>query len=39
MEQTFEDIIRQDLHPDGIREFNEYPTVSFGWMMYIGMFY
>lgn len=22
---------------DGIREFNEYPTVSLGWMMYIGM--
>ena len=68
MEQTFEDIIRQDLHqfllsmkevderlpecpdveekweeiarsyiPDGIREFNDYPTASLGWMMYIGM--
>ncbi|MBQ0021668.1 MAG: hypothetical protein KBT29_00325 [Prevotellaceae bacterium] len=23
--------------PDGIREFNGYPTVSLGWMMYIGM--
>lgn len=23
--------------PDGIREFNQYPTVSLGWMMYIGM--
>lgn len=22
---------------DGIREFNQYPTVSLGWMMYIGM--
>lgn len=22
---------------DGIREFNHYPTVSLGWMMYIGM--
>lgn len=22
---------------DGIREFNNYPTVSLGWMMYIGM--
>ena len=68
MEQTFEDIIRQDLHqfllsmkeveerlpecpdveekweaiakayiPDGIKEFNDYPTASLGWMMYIGM--
>ena len=23
--------------PDGIREFNEYPNVSLGWMMFIGM--
>lgn len=23
--------------PDGIREFNAYPTVSLGWMMFIGM--
>lgn len=23
--------------PDGIREFNGYPTTSLGWMMYIGM--
>ena len=23
--------------PDGIREFNNYPTVSLGWMMFIGM--
>lgn len=23
--------------PDGIREFNKYPTVSLGWMMFIGM--
>jgi len=23
--------------PDGIREFSDYPTVSLGWMMYIGM--
>lgn len=23
--------------PDGIREFNGYPKVSLGWMMYIGM--
>lgn len=68
MEQTIEDIIRQNLYqfllsmkeiderlpecidveekweevaksyiPDGIKEFNEYPTASLGWMMYIGM--
>lgn len=23
--------------PDGIREFNNYPTASLGWMMFIGM--
>lgn len=23
--------------PDGIREFGAYPTVSLGWMMYVGM--
>lgn len=23
--------------PDGIREFREYPTVSLGWIMYVGM--
>ena len=23
--------------PDGVREFNGYPKVSLGWMMYIGM--
>ncbi|MCM1108071.1 MAG: hypothetical protein NC388_03320 [Clostridium sp.] len=23
--------------PDGIREFNAYPKVSLGWMMYVGM--
>lgn len=23
--------------PDGMREFADYPTVSLGWMMYIGM--
>ena len=23
--------------PDGIKEFNDYPTASLGWMMYIGM--
>lgn len=23
--------------PDGVREFNAYPTVSLGWMMFLGM--
>lgn len=23
--------------PDGMREFNPYPTVSLGWMMFVGM--
>ena len=23
--------------PDAVREFNQYPTVVFGWMMYVGM--
>ena len=23
--------------PDGVREFQQYPTVSLGWMMFIGM--
>lgn len=23
--------------PDALREFNEYPTVAFGWIMYVGM--
>lgn len=23
--------------PDGVREFSGYPTVSLGWMMYVGM--
>ena len=29
--------IAQAYVPDGIREFNAYPTASLGWMMYIGM--
>lgn len=29
--------IAQDYLPDGVREFNGYPTVSLGWMMFIGM--
>ena len=29
--------IAKDYLPDGVREFNAYPTVSLGWMMFIGM--
>ncbi len=29
--------IAQAYFPDGIREFNDYPSASLGWMMYIGM--
>ena len=29
--------IVQSYIPDGIREFNDYPIVSLGWMMYVGM--
>lgn len=29
--------IAQAYLPDGIREFPQYPTVSLGWMMYLGM--
>lgn len=29
--------ITQAYLPDGIREFTGYPTVSLGWMMYVGM--
>ena len=29
--------IAQAYMPDGIREFQNYPVASLGWMMYIGM--
>ena len=29
--------IAQAYMPDGIREFNDFPTASLGWMMYLGM--
>lgn len=29
--------IAESYLPDGIREFADYPTVSLGWMMYMGM--
>ena len=36
VEDKWEEIAKAYL-PDGIREFNAYPTSSLGWMMYIGM--
>ena len=29
--------IAQSYLPDGIREFQNYPNASLGWMMYVGM--
>ena len=29
--------IAEEYIPDGIREYNGYPTVALGWMMYVGM--
>ncbi|MBR7171620.1 MAG: hypothetical protein IKD19_05360, partial [Prevotella sp.] len=31
------ELITQSYIADGIREFADYPTVSLGWMMYLGM--
>ncbi|MBR2630505.1 MAG: hypothetical protein IKD25_03110 [Bacteroidaceae bacterium] len=36
MEDRWEEIAKSYL-PDGIREFNDFPSASLGWMMYIGM--
>ena len=36
VEEKWESIVRAYL-PDGIREFQNYPVASLGWMMYIGM--
>ena len=36
IEQMWEPIAQAYL-PDGMREFNGYPVVSLGWMMYVGM--
>ena len=36
VEERWEAIAKAYL-PDGVREFNQYPTASLGWMMYIGM--
>lgn len=36
IEEKWEEIA-QAYMPDGIREYTQYPNVSLGWMMYIGM--
>ena len=36
VEEKWQEIAKAYL-PDGIREFQGYPTTSLGWMMYIGM--
>ena len=36
VEDKWEQIVKAYI-PDGIREFQDYPSASLGWMMYIGM--
>ena len=36
VEEKWEQIVKAYI-PDGIREFNDFPSASLGWMMYIGM--
>ena len=36
IEEVWEPIAKAYI-PDGIKEFNNFPSVSLGWMMYIGM--
>ncbi len=36
VEEKWAEIVRAYI-PDGIREFQQYPVVSLGWMMFIGM--
>ena len=36
IEEKWESIARSYI-PDGIREFQDYPSASLGWMMYVGM--
>jgi hypothetical protein len=36
VEEKWEEIAKAYI-PDGIREFNDFPAASLGWMMYIGM--
>ena len=38
VEEKWENIAHSYI-PDGIREFNDYPTVSLGWVLYVGIFY
>ena len=36
VEEKWEEMAKAYI-PDGIREFNDFPSASLGWMMYIGM--
>ena len=36
VEEKWEDMAKAYI-PDGIREFNSFPSASLGWMMYLGM--
>lgn len=36
VEEKWQELLQAYL-PDGVREFNEYPMVSLGWVMFIGM--
>ena len=36
VEEKWEQIAKSYI-PDGIKEFNDFPSASLGWMMYIGM--
>ena len=36
VEEKWEEMAKEYI-PDGIREFNDFPSASLGWMMYIGM--
>ena len=36
VEDKWEEIAKAYI-PDGIREFNDFPSASLGWMMYVGM--
>ena len=36
VEEKWEEIAKAYI-PDGIKEFNDFPSASLGWMIYIGM--
>ena len=36
VEDKWQQIVKSYV-PDGVKEFNDYPSASLGWMMYIGM--